>query len=211
MDIIKLIFEKVNPNVVIFLLTSLIAFISWIIKGLIEKPINESKTTFNKFLEKRIEILFEIKAKLDCIAYFPRGKDSEKFKEQLQDLLLKDGRACHLNQNDFDNVLKISITPETNEKLLLETIKSLDEDLFSQISKIRDEITFYKKFSNYNPFKRFIGITLLVLQYILSFVIILSSFFFVVYGLITFNIYFKILIIIVISGLIYLITKWLNK
>jgi hypothetical protein len=49
--------QKVDPNIAIFVGTTLIAFISWLIKGLIEKPLIESKSTFNKYFEKRIEIL----------------------------------------------------------------------------------------------------------------------------------------------------------
>jgi len=211
MELIKSVLNNANPDIVIFLLTSLIAFLSWLTKGLIEKPIDESKITFNKYIEKRIEILSEIKTRLNFIAYFPKQEESKKFKEQLQELILKDGRACYLNKIDFDAVLKISITPETDEKLLLATIKTINEDLSSQISKVQDEILFYKKFSNFNPLKRFIGITLLVLQYILSLIIILAISFIVIYGLIAFIWYLKILTILIAITALYFINNWLKN
>jgi len=212
MELIKSILVEANPDIVIFLMTSFIAFTSWIVKGLVEKPINDSKDTFNKFLEKRIKFLFEIKARLNLIAYFIQEQgECDKFKEEIQNLLLKDGRACYLNKEDFDKVLNISITPEISEELLLEAITNIDEDLYSQISKIQDEVSFYRKFSNYNPFKKFVGVSLLALQYILSLVLIMSILFALAYGLIVFACWIKIiLILIIIIGLI-LINKWLNK
>lgn len=47
MDITSIL-ENANPNVVIFLLTTFIAFISWLVKSLVEKPLTESKNTFFK-------------------------------------------------------------------------------------------------------------------------------------------------------------------
>lgn len=171
-----------NPNLVIFLLTSLFAVISWMIKGLIEKPLIESKNTFNRFLEKRVEILTEIKTRLNLIAYFPNGENSDEFKEQLQGLLLKDGKAGYLNKSTYECVMKISIDPVTDEKLLLDTLKEIDTDLYNQISKIEDEIRFYHKFSHFNPFKRFIGFTLLGFQYALSLLFILGLISALLYG-----------------------------
>ena len=43
---IKTIIKDANPDIVIFLLTALIAYISWLVKSLIEKPLTESKNTF---------------------------------------------------------------------------------------------------------------------------------------------------------------------
>ncbi|MPN27142.1 hypothetical protein SDC9_174569 [bioreactor metagenome] len=181
---LETLFSRINPDIVIFLVTTLLAFISWLIKGLVEKPIIESKNTFNKFLEKRIEVLTEIKVRLNFIAYFPNKDDSEEYKNQLQEIILKDGKAGYLNKDTFDAVLKISITPVTDEKLLFDTIKAIDQDLFSQISKIYDEVNFYRKFSNYNPFKRFLGFLLLSIQYALSFVLISSILILLIYCII---------------------------
>lgn len=191
---LELIFKNANPDIVIILLTSLFGFISWLVKSLVEKPIKESKETFNKFVEKRIELLTEVKTLLNFIAYFPSGKESLDYKEKLQDVLLKDGKACYLDKKIFDYVLKISIDPKTNEKLLLNTIKDIDKDLYLQISKIKDEVSFYRRYSNYNPFKKFIGFILLSLQYILSLALVITPLFLLIFGLIT-NLEMTILIV----------------
>ena len=75
MDLIQIL-KDANPNIIIFLLTTLVAFISWLIKGLVEKPLTESKNTFVRYFDKRIEILTEIKTRLNFIAYFPKGEDN---------------------------------------------------------------------------------------------------------------------------------------
>lgn len=157
-----------NSDLTVLLITSLLAFIAWIVRGLVEKPLSESKATFTRFAEKRIEILTEMKSRLSFIAYFPKSEDSKPFKNQIQDLLLKDGRSGYLDKETFDSLLKISIDESTDQKLLLKTIDAINIDLTGQISKIQDEIRFYKQFSNYNPFKRFVGFTILAIQYVLS-------------------------------------------
>lgn len=115
------ILKEVNPDIIIFLSTVLIAFISWLVNSLIAKPLIETKSTFTRYFDKRIEILSEIKSRLNLIAYFPSETDSLEFKNELQ-LLLKDGKAAYLSKDVYDNVLKISITPYTNETQLLKTI-----------------------------------------------------------------------------------------
>ncbi len=205
------IIKNAHPDVFIFLMTTLIAFISWLVKSLIEKPINESRNTFYKFLEKRIEILTEIKTRLNFIAYFPEGNDSLGYKNQLQEIMLKDGRVGYLNKETFDSIMKIAIDPKTDENLLLTTITKIDEDLYLQISKIKDEISFYRRFSNYNPFKRFVGFALLSLQYIFSLTLVISVLFLLTYAFFEVNNFIKLLIIMA-SGLgLYLTNKWLIK
>lgn len=172
---IKTIIKEANPDIVIFLLTTLIAFISWLVKSLVEKPLTESKNTFTKYFDKRIEILTEIKTRLNFIAYFPEGKDNLKYKKKLQTILLTDGKAAYLSKEVYDNVLRISIDRKTDEKLLLSTIKSIDEELYKKISKVQEEINFYRRFSNYNPFRRFVGITVLSLQYIIALTIVFTT------------------------------------
>jgi len=210
MELINLL-AGVNPDILIVLLTALFAFLSWIIKGLVEKPLEETKNTFNKFLEQRIEILTFVKTRLKFIAYFPSEEESKEYKEQLQQILLKDGKIGYLNKETFESVLKISIEPKTEEKILLEAIRQIDEDLYKQISKIQDEISFYRKFSNYNPFKRFIGFTILSFQYILSLSLIVSSLYFGIYALLVATWFWKILIVLGILIGLYLINKWFKK
>jgi hypothetical protein len=208
---IESILKNANPDMVIFLLTTLIAFISWLVKSLVEKPITESKNTFNKYLEKRIEILTEVKSRLNFIAYFPIGQENLDYKNQLQEIILKDGKTGYLSKETFDSVVKISIDPKTDEKLLLETIKKIDEDLYLQISKIQDEISFYRKFSNYNPLKRFVGIALLSLQYIISLSLVISVLFLLTYTFLQATNYLRIGIIILLGLGLFLIDKWLRK
>ncbi len=210
MDIEKVI-TSANPNVVIFLLTTLIAFISWLVKSLVEKPIADSKNTFNKFLEIRIEILTEVKSRLNFIAYFPTGRDNLDYKNQLQKIILKDGKTGYLSKATFDAILKISIDPKTDEDLLFKTIAKIDEDLYLQISKIQDEISFYRKFSNYNPLRRFLGLTLLSLQYIISLSLVVFVLFILIDVFIDSNNYIKIGILFLLGIGLYFIDKWLKK
>lgn len=175
--------KDVNPNLLIFLLTSLVAFISWIIKGSIENPINKSKATFEKTYNVRIEILTEIKNRLVLILYFKdNNEETTKFKEQLQELLLKDGKSAYLNKDTLDNVIRLSIDELYTEELIKNTITSIDQELYKIISKIEDEVSFYRKFSNLDPVRKIIGIILLALQNII--IILLIG------GIICYTIYF---------------------
>lgn len=208
---LKNILTNANPDLIIFLLTALIAFMSWLVKSLVEKPITESKNTFNKFLEKRIEIHTEVKSRLNFIAYFPNGEESLVYKNQLQEIILKDGKTGYLDKKIFDSVLKISIDPQTDEKLLLETIGNIDKDLYLQITKIQDEISFYRKFSNYQPIKRFAGFTVLSLQYIISFLIIFFVLFLTISAFLSINNYYRIILVFIAALGLYIIDKWLRK
>lgn len=205
------ILTNANPNIVIFLLTTLIAFLSWIIKSLVENPINESKNTFNKFLDKRIEVLTEVKTRLNFIAYFPVGKHNLEYKDQLQTIFLKDGKTGYLSKEIFDSVLKISIDQKTDEKLVLETIREIDKELYLQISKIQDEVSFYRRFSNYNPLKRFVGFTFLSLQYILSLSLVISVLYYVISIFLNSSNYLRVGILIITGLGLYLIDRWLRK
>ncbi|MBN2746517.1 MAG: hypothetical protein JXR34_07300 [Bacteroidales bacterium] len=208
---IKTIIKEANPDIVIFLLTTLIVFISWLVKSLVEKPLTESKNTFTKYFDKRIEILTVVKTRLNFIAYFPEGEDNLEYKNQLQTILLTDGKAAYLSKEVYDNVLRISIDPKTDEKLLLATIKSIDEELYKKISKVQDEINFYRRFSNYSPLRRFVGITILSLQYVVSLTIVISLLLLMTTAFFNGSIYIKIGVILIgILGL-YLIDKWLKR
>ncbi len=210
MDIVTII-KEANPNVVVFLLTTFVAFISWLIKSLVEKPLTESKNTFTKYFDKRIEILTEVKTRLNFIAYFPEGEDNLEYKNQLQTLLLTDGKAAYLSKEVYNNVLRIAIDEKTNETLLLDTIKKIDEELYLKISKVQDEIEFYRRFSNYSPFRRFVGITVLSLQYIVALTIVFSTLAYMTILFIDSNLYQRIGIIAAGIFGIYLLDKWLKK
>ncbi|WP_053827194.1 hypothetical protein [Lascolabacillus massiliensis] len=210
MDIMTII-KEANPNVVIFLLTTFVAFISWLVKSLVEKPLTESKNTFTKYFDKRIEILTEVKTRLNFIAYFPEGDESLEYKNQLQTILLTDGKAAYLSKEVYDNVLRIAIDPKTDEKLLLATIINIDEELYKKISKVQDEIIFYRSFSNYSPIKRFVGITILSLQYIIALTLVFSTLFYVTILFIDSNLYQRIGIFVAGIFGIYLLDKWLKR
>jgi hypothetical protein len=210
MDIMTII-KEANPNVVIFLLTTFVAFISWLIKSLIEKPLAESKNTFTKYVDKRIEILTEVKTRLNLIAYFPEGEDNIEFKNQLQKILLTNGKAAYLSKEVYDNVLIISIDERTNENLLLDTIKKIDEELYLQISKIQEEIRFYRRFSNYSPFKKFVGNTVLISQYIIALIVVFSTLAYMTTIFINSNLFMRIVIIATGTLGIYLLDNWLKN
>lgn len=167
MDLINLI-KQSDINLLLLISSSLIAFLTWIVKGAIEKPINSSKSTFESIYNIRIEFLIEIKNRLSFLLYFERGKDNKKYKNQIQNLLLKDGKSAYLSKVILNNTLRISIEEQNQTKLIKHTIILIDKELYSTISKIEDEIKFYRKFSNFNPIKRIIGVFLLALQNIIT-------------------------------------------
>ena len=196
MDLIELL-KGIDKSLLVFILTSLFAFLSWLIKGIVEKPLNEAKNTFEKTSTTRIEILTEIKNRLSLILYFNTGEENLKFKEQIQELLLKDGKSAYLNKEILDTTLRISIDETNDETLISNTISKIDIELFKIISKIEDEISFYRKFSNYAPLKKVIGIVLLALQNILTILIIGLIIFSMIYFFFQIEIYGKALIIII--------------
>ncbi len=210
MDLNSLI-KEANPNIVLFLLTTGIAIISWLIKSLIDKPLIQGKETFNNFFPKRLEILMEVKTRLNFIAYFPAGKENLDYKEQLQSILLRDGRPGYLSKEIFDNVLKISIEKENDENVLLSTISKIDEELYALISKIKEETNFYRRFSNLDPLKRFFSFTLLFVQYALSFFIVIAIIYILTVGAIYGSLFIKSVIIIFSLLGVMLINKWLRK
>lgn len=210
MDITSIL-ENANPNVVIFLLTTFIAFISWLVKSLVEKPLTESKNTFLKYFDKRIEVLTEVKTRLNFIAYFPEGKDSLEYKNQLQNVLLAEGKAAYLSKEIYDKVLKIAIDPKTDEELLLGTIRKIDEELYKKISKVQEEISFYRRFSNYSPIRRFVGIIFLSIQYVISLALVITFLFLMVFLFFQYNIFIKIGVILTGIIVFYLIDKWLKR
>ena len=171
MDLIKII-GAADPNVKVFFLTAIAGLVSWIVKGLLEGPIQESKSTFEKFVDRRIEILSEILTRLKFIAYFPTVKESKIYKQQIQDIILRDGKVGYINKLTLESILRISIEAETNEKLLIATIQEIEDDLFAQISKIHEQISFYRRFSNHTPIKRLIGFSMLAADYAVSFLIV---------------------------------------
>jgi len=206
MDFLKTL-KLADSNLLVFLLTSIIAFLTWIIKGSIEKPINDSKLTFEKTFNIRVEIMTEIKNRLSLILYFKEGDENLQFKEEIQNILLKDGKSAYLSKNILDNLLRLSIEKENNEELIRTTINLIDSELYLIISKLEDEISFYRKFSNFNPLKKIIGIILLALQNIITILIVGLATYFLITTFISGSICIKFLLSLL-SIAILIFTNW---
>ncbi|MBN8668697.1 MAG: hypothetical protein J0M30_14460 [Chitinophagales bacterium] len=183
MDLEQLL-QNADPNIIIFVFSSLFAFLSWVLKGLITQPIDLAKATFNTYQQKRIEALAEARAILSFIAYFPEGNETIEYKNQLQVFLIKGSNAAYFSKSTFDKALRISIGKDTDEKMYKEVIEEINSELTLIISKLKEEINFYQTFANLNPVKRFLGYTLLLLKQILSIILALSVIFLIIYGFI---------------------------
>lgn len=170
MDIVTKIQES-SPELATLVFSSIIAFITWLIKTLIEKPIDRSRSTFVKYFEKRIQILSELNANLHFIAYFPKTKE---FKENLQRILLDGLKSAYISKEIFDNTTRIAIDESTDEGLTLKTIKNIEEELETLVSKIREENKFYYKYTDIRPVNRIFKVLVLFLMYVVAATIILS-------------------------------------
>lgn len=200
----------VDKNLLGILITSIIAFICWIVKGLIEVPINNSKEIFFKYFDKRIEVLGDIKIRLAIIALFPY-EEGEPYKEQLQEFLLKDGKSAYLDSDIFAQILDISITPTTSEEKLSKAIKDVNLALSAYIGKVEQSNNFYSKYANVDPIKRISGYLLLSLYYILVIVALLLITGIAFYLFFLDSILIKILTSVSLFVIIILLNKWLNK
>lgn len=200
-----------DSNLLVFLLTSIIAFLTWIIKGSIEKPINDSKQTFEKTFNIRVETMTEIKNRLSLILYFKEGDENLQFKEEIQQILLKDGKSAYLSKNILDNLIRLSIEKENNKELIETTINLIDSELYLIISKLEDEINFYRKFSNFNPLKKIIGIILLALQNIITILIVGLATYFLIITFINGTICIRILISLLSIGILLFANWYLSK
>ncbi len=198
---IKNIFTS-NSALLIFSLTTLIAFISWIVKVFIENPIEDSRNTFHKFIEKRIEILTEIKSLLEFINIFSDEETSKEYKQKLQDILMT-GRSAYVDKNMLELSIKISADLTTNKNSINNLLNIINKELHTSISKIQDEHIFYKNYSNFNPVKKVISLTYLSLLYILSLLFIALTIISILY----FFLYIYLLsITICLKSIIYMVT-----
>ena len=165
MDIVTKIQES-SPELTTLVFSSIIVFITWLIKTLIEKPIENSRNTFVKYFEKRVQILSELNANLHFIAYFPLNTE---FKENLQKILLDGLKSAYISKEIFDNTTRIAIDETTNEELTLKTI-----ELEALVSKIRQENEFYYKYTDIRPVNRIFKVLMLFLMYLVAATIIFS-------------------------------------
>ena len=170
MDIVTKIQES-SPELTTLVFSSIIVFITWLIKTLIEKPIENSRNTFVKYFEKRDQILSELNANLHFIAYFPLNTE---FKENLQKILLDGLKSAYISKEIFDNTTKIAIDETTNEELTLKTIKRIENELEALVSKIRQENEFYYKYTDIRPVNRIFKVLMLFLMYLVAATIIFS-------------------------------------
>lgn len=207
------VFKKIDINLLIFLLTALIGFISWLVKGIIEVPLSSAKTTFEKHFNTRIEILTEIKNRLALILYLTNGDnkdDIDKFKSDIQEILLKDGKSAYISKDILDYALNISMLPDTDINKIYLTINLIDEELHTSISKVNEELQFYRKFSNHNPIKRTLGLTLITTQYLFVVVIVFSFVYILGDLFLQDGTYTKALAILLIVVSLILINLWLS-
>lgn len=202
--------QGVDKELLGILITSLIAFLCWIVKGLIEVPLTNSKEVFFKYFDKRIEILGDIKVRLAIIASFP-GDESKPYKEQLQQILLNDGKAAYLDSDILAQILDVSITPRTVEPKLLNAIQNVNLALAAAIGKVEQSNNFYSKYANVDPIKRIIGYLLLTLNYMLVIVLLLLFAGVVCYYFVTGGILVRILTVIALFALIFLLNRWQNR
>ncbi len=177
MDIVNKI-QELNLDLTTLVFSSVIVFITWLIKTLIEKPIENSRNTFEKYFEKRVQILSELNANLHFIAYFPLNTE---FKENLQKILLDGLKSAYISKEIFDNTTRIAIDKTTNEELTLKTIKKIEDELEVLVSKIRQENQFYYKYIDIRPVKKIFKGLVLFLMYLVPALIIFAFLLFIVY------------------------------
>lgn len=154
MDLIKFLLSGIDPNLFGILATALFGIFAWLVKSLIEDPLNNSKETFNKILYERIEILTEIKNHLAFISFFPEGTDNLEYKEKLQALILRNGKTAFVDQKTLAEIIDLSIRQETDQKKVTELIKKIQGDLKPWINKAKEDNTFYEKYYSPFPIKR---------------------------------------------------------
>lgn len=167
------VFRAIDKNLLAVLVTTIVGFISWLVKGLVETPLINAREVFFKYFDRRIEILSDIKVRLSLISLFP-DKESLDYKEQLQAILLTEGKAAYLSQDLFASILEITVNKQTNEMLVLETVKKVDSELKVNIDKVQQANKFYITYSNANPTKKILGYFVLGLTYMLILIVILG-------------------------------------
>jgi ABC-type multidrug transport system fused ATPase/permease subunit len=199
--------KDVNVNVLVSLITMLIVFLSWLVKSFIEKPIKEARDTYNSVLIEKVNILSEIKLRLEFILQYYEQEKSKEFKEQICNLLLKNGGNSYLLRKEyFSDILKISTSSETDKELLQKTIDVIVEDLDSQTLKIHRKMSFYLNFSGESPIERINGSATLFMVYFLYIL-------FFIIGAVVPALYkeWGLLIILAIIPSALLIIYWVNK
>jgi hypothetical protein len=161
-------FLKTHLDTIIYAGVALIAFISWLAKSLVEKPIKDSRITFDKLVQDRVVLLSKVKLRLKFIEQLPQEDNGREYKDEIRDILKKEDKDIYLLKEEcFEDILKISMTQETDKNLLLETIKNIDEELKKQISMLNEKTSFFRQFSGYGLIGLLTGNILLVIIYLI--------------------------------------------
>jgi hypothetical protein len=212
MDLSKLIdkYDLINADLLIFCLTALIGFISWLIKGLIEIPLLTAKETYNRIVEKRLDILVEVKTRILYLMYFPSDQSSKSIKEDLRQIVLKDGKVAYLDQIMLANLIRISIDVNTNHKLVLETYKLIEDAMSKHVEQAAQEMNFYSKFSKVSPIKRTGALLILGIINLLVIVVCATGLVLAVFWFVTGSLYIKIFISITCIIVLYILSAALK-
>ena len=172
------IFSGSEVRVAIFAI--LAGLISWIAKGIVERPFTEAAKTFESFASKRIEVLSSYLVALSVLAYFPDQKQSKEIKNHLKSLLQKEGSPVYLSYEDLQRIIRIAFDETTDDKLLMETIGRLNKDMSKITDKIRDRMTFHMRYSYCNVWKRFTSMIVYGFQLIAAMIVISGTLYLVV-------------------------------
>lgn len=171
-----------NDAVVALLLALLIAFITWLAKSFIEKPFENSRETFFRFVEARIQILSVARAHLINISLFPTQPGE---KDKLKEMLLQDRTTGFLSRKMLNDVFEIATEKSVNEKKLFATIASIDKELASQIHAIHRDYSFYLRFAGNSPAKKILGYATVMLKSVLLIGIVITTSFFLIRALLS--------------------------
>lgn len=187
------ILENVDIEILVVILSALLAFLAWVFKQIVISPLSEAKETFLRFTEKRIESLGEISNVLLLIAFEP---SDEMARKALKELSIS-SKMAYLDQKDNDAIIEIVSQENVDEIKLLETKKSIQKNLVVLINEIQKYNQFYLNYSAISPWNRVMSYIKLLLQFIIS-IIIISLVVFIIIKLVSWKVVWGSIISIVI-------------
>lgn len=178
MEELKAFISKMDVNLLVILLTALLGMVGWFVKSMIEDPLINSKETFYKILNERIEISTEIKNMLTFISFFPNEKE---YKEKLQAIFISNGKTGYMDQKDLADIIEISVNKETDQKKVTSLISKLNADIKKWIDKAKEENDFFEKYYSPFPVKRNYTLIKLGLISFITIFVIAGTIFFMIY------------------------------
>lgn len=199
------IIENVDVEILVVILSALLAFLAWVFKQIVISPLSEAKETFLRFTEKRIESLSEISNVLLLIAFNP---SDEMARKALKELSIS-SKMAYLDQKDNNAIIEIVSQKNLNETKVLGTIKNIQNNLVVLINEIRKDNQFYLNYSAISPWDRVMSYIKLLLQFIIS-IIIISLVIFMIIKLVSWEVIWGSVISIVILILV-VECKYLTK